>query len=121
MLVSLKLLKADFPRTDSRWLNFYSKFVVSDDSEVGPAAKNGRFELTPALIALISLSQGTNDVKAKAICELFSGKRFLKPAPIGIKATNQSLLQERRSLSFGYIEARSSTDEFAKKTYLTKD
>ena len=39
ILVNCKLLRADFPRTDERWQNFYSKFVVVDDSEIGRSAQ----------------------------------------------------------------------------------
>mmetsp|Transcript_5395 Transcript_5395/g.6662 ORF Transcript_5395/g.6662 Transcript_5395/m.6662 type:complete len:155 (+) Transcript_5395:17-481(+) len=56
MLVNCKLLKADFPRQDDRWLKFYSKLTVIDDEEVGVASTKGRYELVPALIALIALS-----------------------------------------------------------------
>ena len=61
MLVNCKLLKADFPRQDDRWLKFYSKMTVIDETQVGVASTRGRYELVPAMIALIALSQGTAD------------------------------------------------------------
>ena len=60
-------------------MKFYSHLTVVDESDTGVAANRGRYELVPALIALLVLSQGTAEVKAKAICELFSGRRLLKP------------------------------------------
>jgi len=79
LLVNCKLLQADFPKLDDRWINFYSRLTVVDGSEVGIDAKRGRYELIAGLIALITLSQGSTDVKAKAICELFSGRKLLNP------------------------------------------
>ena len=79
ILANCKLLQADFPRTDERWVRFYSKFIVVDeqggDEESFPlATKRGSYQLIPALISLITLSQGPSDIKAKAICELYSGQ-----------------------------------------------
>ena len=91
MLVNCKLLKADFPRQDERWLKFYSKLTVVDETGHGSEQTRGRYELVPIMIALVGLSQGTADVKAKAICELFSGKRFLKPQPLGIRAAKSRM------------------------------
>lgn len=56
MLVNCKLLSADFPKQDERWIKFYSKLTVMDDSEIGTAASKGRYELVPALIALLVIS-----------------------------------------------------------------
>ena len=70
-LAKLKLLKDDFPHTDERWINFYSKFRVTDDGK-----DSKRFSLIPALIALYFLSQGSTEHKAKAICDLFSDDTF---------------------------------------------
>ena len=33
LLASQKLLKDDYPMTDERWIQFYSKFVVVDESK----------------------------------------------------------------------------------------
>ena len=70
ILANCKLLKADFPRNDERWQRFYSKFIVIDENKV---ERRGKYLLTPTLIALIMLAQGSADIKAKAICELFCG------------------------------------------------
>lgn len=66
-LAKLKLLNDDYPQTDERWVRFYSKFVVTDDRQEEP-----RFSLLHALIALYFLCQSPADVKAKAICDLFT-------------------------------------------------
>ena len=87
ILANCKLLKADFPRTDERWQRFYQKFVVVDATNGRSRAK---YHLTPTLIALIMLTQGSPDIKAKAICELFCGQRLLKPAPLGIRASQMN-------------------------------
>ena len=87
ILANCKLLKADFPRTDERWQRFYQKFVVVDATNGRSRAK---YQLTPTLIALIMLTQGSPDIKAKAICELFCGQRLLKPAPLGIRASQMN-------------------------------
>ena len=62
------------PRTDERWKRFYSKFIVVDQNEDDEERRtfNERFSPVPTLVALIFLAQGSTDVKAKAICELFS-------------------------------------------------
>ena len=43
-----------------------------------------RYSLVPLQVALIFLAQGKPEIKAKAICELFSGDEFLNPSPAGI-------------------------------------
>ena len=128
MLVNCKLLKADFPRQDERWLKFYSKLTVVDETGHGSEQTRGRYELVPIMIALVGLSQGTADVKAKAICELFSGKRFLKPQPLGIRATKSRMGggAGQRSHSSNPDEGaipdgRPSMDEYTRKAVLTKD
>lgn len=47
-----------------------------------------RYSLIETQIALIFLAQGTNDTKARAICELFSSNQFVNPSPIGINKNN---------------------------------
>ena len=70
--------------TDERWTEFYSKFIVIDetknrvsksDMEVGDA----KYTLIPTIIALIFLAQGNAEHKAKAIGELFSQHSFYQP------------------------------------------
>jgi hypothetical protein len=55
ILASLKLLKADLPRTDERWINFYKKFIVVDSNEGDEHVFNERFSEVPTLIALLYL------------------------------------------------------------------
>lgn len=71
ILADCKLLRADFPTTDARWKKFYSRFIVKDCSS---GEEIQRFCMVPVLIALIFLSQGSTDVKAKAMSEVFSGR-----------------------------------------------
>ena len=73
ILANSKLLRADLPRTDERWTRFYSKFLVVEEAENAQGRSRRRYALIPTLIALITLSQGAPDVKAKSVCELFSG------------------------------------------------
>ena len=120
ILVNCKLLRADFPRNDPRWQNFYAKFIVVDESEVGQNAQR-YYALTPSLIALIALSQGSADVKAKAICELFSGRRFLKPAPLGIRAPKTNREGRSEIFSENTLAGRPSMEEPTKMARLTKD
>ena len=35
MLVNCKLLKADFPKRDERWVKFYRKLQVIDEADLG--------------------------------------------------------------------------------------
>ena len=80
ILAACKLLKADFSKKDERWMRFYSKFVVMDQgSQEGEWRK--RYSLVPTQIALIFLAQGTSDIKARAICDLFDSNDFLSPSP----------------------------------------
>ena len=125
MLVNCKLLQADFPRQDDRWINFYSKLTVVDESEIGLAATRGRYELIASLVALITLSQGSTDVKAKVICELFSGRKFLKRQPLGIRA-NKGNLTERQGCKAEkngdiFFGPSNILEEKTKRTVLTKD
>ena len=46
--------------------------------------------IIPTLVALIALAQGSTDTKAKAVAEVLSGRRFMKPAPLGIRASKES-------------------------------
>ena len=43
MLVNCKLLKADYPKQDERWINFYSYLTVVDEADVDVAAKRGHY------------------------------------------------------------------------------
>lgn len=86
-------------------------------------ATNGRsrakYQLTPTLIALIMLTQGSPDIKAKAICELFCGQRLLKPAPLGIRA---SQMNKAKIASTSAGDApRDSIDTQARSNVLTKE
>lgn len=61
LLVSQKLLRDDYPMTDDRWVQFYSKFIVIDENtqEPGSTAResaDAKYSLIPTLIALIFLS-----------------------------------------------------------------
>ena len=118
MLANCKLLKADFPRTDLRWQRFYSKFIVIDENDVGSQSGRGQYSMTIALVALICLSQGSSDIKAKAICELFSGHRFLKQPSLGIRSDKVN--QARTSVISG-SGPRDSLGEPARASNLTKD
>ena len=102
ILASLKLLKADLPRTDERWINFYKKFVIVDANE-GEEDRiyNERYSTVPTLIALTYLSQGSPDVKSKAICELFTQQQFLEPEMPGISKWT-AYRAERQRLSESY-------------------
>ena len=125
MLVNCKLLQADFPRQDDRWINFYSKLTVVDESEIGLAATRGRYELIASLVALITLSQGSTDVKAKVICELFSGRKLLKRQPLGIRVNNANLTErqgnEANKNDHIFLGPRNILEEKTKRTVLTKD
>ena len=112
LLVNLKLLQADAPSQDDRWLRFYSKLQVVDET----SAQGVWYDLTPIMIALFALSQGTNGTKAKAICELFTIKKLLKPADKGIRAKRNAAARDDVS-----TESRPSLDEFIRKAHLRKD
>ena len=119
ILAECKLLRADFPSTDNRWQKFYSYFRVKDYSSQDREKPIERYCMVPALIALIFLSQGTIDVKAKAISEVFSGQRLLKPVKRGIRDVKNRQIDP--SGGFRGIEQRSTLDEQTKKTTLTKE
>lgn len=111
ILASSKLLKADFPAKDERWGRFYSKFIVMDQSDQsGPSRK--RYSLAPTQIALIFLAQGSVQVKARAICELYTDAQFINPSPISIK--DRKKFSERP-------QERLSRDDQLHDTNLNKD
>ena len=95
-----------------------------DESEaIGESSKRnlkGRYETLSILIALIALSQGTQDIKAKAICELFVGKRLLKPTPVGIRASKVAVARANNRNS-NSKEKRCSIDDQAKTAVLTRE
>lgn len=69
------------------------------------------------MIALLMLSEGTTDFKAKAICEVISGKKLLQPTPLGIRAQKSSSISKKSSSN----EPRNSIDERARSSNLTKE
>ena len=71
ILAASKLLKADFPTKDTRWTNFYEKFIVMDQVDPSRPWKKS-YSLVPTQIALMFLASGTDEVKAKSIFDLFS-------------------------------------------------
>jgi hypothetical protein len=64
-------------------MRFYSKFVVTDAK-----ADDQLFSLLHALVALLFLCQGTTELKAKAICDLYSDLEAIREGP---KPQNESL------------------------------
>ena len=40
---------------------------------------------------MLCLTEGTSDEKARAICELYSGRKLLKPQPLGIRANQNTV------------------------------
>ena len=74
--------------TDERWTEFYSKFIVIDESKKGHARTSmnldSNYALIPTLIALIFLSQGNAENKAKTIGELFSEHSFYQPGIMNV-------------------------------------
>jgi len=68
--VLLKLLKADFPKTDERWQRFYSKFMVMDSVDSDRASRK-RYSKIETQIGLIFLSQGSIAERARAIMRLY--------------------------------------------------
>ena len=68
---------------DERWTHFYSKFVVEDQpqeiSQNTARQAEPRYKLIPTLIALVFLSQGNAENKAKAIADLYSDHSFFLP------------------------------------------
>lgn len=93
LLASQKLLKDDYPRTDERWADFYSKFIVIDETKKKVAKSemdlDAKYALIPTIIALIFLAQGNAENKAKTIGELFSEHSFYQP---GIANVNKKHL-----------------------------
>lgn len=69
------------------------------DSSDPYSKANKRYSLVPTQIALIFLSQGTTEVKAKAICELFTETEFLGHGDLGISKDQFEGPIERRSLN----------------------
>ena len=71
---------------DERWSEFYSKFIVIDETKKRVSKSemdlDAKYTLIPTIIALIFLAQGNAEHKAKAIAELFSQHSFYQP---GIK------------------------------------
>ena len=65
---------------DERWSEFYSKFIVIDETKQHVSKSemdfDAKYTLIPTIIALIFLAQGNAEHKAKAIAELFSQHSF---------------------------------------------
>lgn len=94
-LAKLKLLNDDYPQDDERWIRFYAKFVVTDGKSDEP-----RFSLLHALIALYFLCQSPPDIKAKAVCDLFTDYNVFEEDQssniFGLQTSQRKLDYEKR-------------------------
>lgn len=90
VLASTKLLQADSPKQDARWVNFYSKFEVMERLDADSPWQR-RYKMAECQIALIFLAQGHASTKARAICELYAPDQWISPSPAGINKENLKL------------------------------